>query len=81
MRKTEGGRVPLRPHLIQRNIVILHSENRRRAPLFKRQALFSEREVQKHVVTRKSETVFECFSFMGPDEARFKLISTIKMTY
>lgn len=29
MRKTEGGRVPLRPHLIQGNIVTLHPENRK----------------------------------------------------
>ena len=68
-----GGRAPERPHLIQRNIVTLHSENRKTGT-----ALFGATSPvfwvrgAKHVVTRKSETVFECFSFMGPDEARFK---------
>ena len=27
MRKTEGGRVPLRPHLFQGNAVTLHSQS------------------------------------------------------
>jgi len=73
MRKTEGGRVPPRPHLIQGNIVTLHPENRKTGT-----ALFGATSPvfwvrgAKHVVTRKSETVFECFSFMGPSGARSK---------
>ena len=30
MRKTEGGRVPLRPHLFQGNAVTLHSQSGRK---------------------------------------------------
>ena len=30
MRKTEGGRVPLRPHLFQGNTVTLHSQSGRK---------------------------------------------------